>query len=155
MTVPAHISNVVLFPLCDKSGVMLQALEPDPQTVTKSGAQRVSTRPDAIVFAWVLDLPTEIDSADAARAVLDATRHRVHLLNAHQRSVIAELAKLLRKEESGWNSPPAKKGESPFARHRRGKGFFGRESRKISSDRMQKFVCISGGRDRQEDPASK
>jgi len=131
MPARAHNSNIVLFPLCDKSGVMLQALEPAVLEGADSRARRPGTRPDAVVFAWLLDLPAEMDSADAARAVLDVTRHHVSLLTPYQRSVVYELSKLVKREDSDWDrfseDLPAKRFRTP----RRGRGFFSRTSRQI------------------------
>jgi len=154
MTASAHTSNVVLFPLCDKSGVMLQALEPISQNRPNARAERSGTRPDAVVFAWLLDLPTEIDSAQAAKAVLDVTRHQVSLLTPYQRSVVYELAKLMKSKDSEWNSLPSNPINRRFKTVRRGRGFFSRdnqEARQITTrNRNAKFVCLQGGLDDQD-----
>lgn len=129
---------------------MRQALQPERQGSTDIRAHRPGTRPDAIVFAWLLDLPAEINSTDAARAVLDATRSTVHLLTPYQRSVVAELVKLIRKDESGWSSPLASKTGRRFRRGDRVRGLFPKESRSVKRFRGKQLVCLIGGRDPQD-----
>jgi hypothetical protein len=55
-----------LFPTCDPRGVLMRALAED--------APEWSTRPDALVFGWMLALPAGIDSRAAAQGVLDFMR---------------------------------------------------------------------------------
>lgn len=57
-----HNSNVVLFPLCDARGLLMDALRSTDNTPT--------TRSDALVFAWRLELPRGVDVAKAAATVL-------------------------------------------------------------------------------------
>lgn len=57
-----HKSNVALFPLCDTGGVLIDAL--------CDTSEKASTRGDALVFAWRLQLPASMNVADAANAVL-------------------------------------------------------------------------------------
>ena len=155
MTVRAHNSNVVLFPLCDKSGVMLQALQPECPGSTDIRWRRPGTRPDAIVFAWVLDLPTQIDSVDAARAVLDATRHQLHQYNPYQRSVVAELAKLIEQETAGRGLMGSKQAKGKVSNYRqRKKGFFSRHARVVPNGEQRNFVCLSGGLERGDNSTS-
>ena len=146
MTDSDHNSDVVLFPLCDKSGVMLQALKPECPNSTDIRSRRPGTRPDAIVFAWVLDLPVEIDSADAARAVLDATRHQLYLLNSYQRSVVAELAKLIEEEARGKKTMRSGSAKERVSNSRPAKkSFFSRQARIERRADKRRFVCLSGG----------
>lgn len=153
MTAQVFKSNVVLFPLCDKSGVMLQALQPAPASAQAKRQERSGTRPDAIVFAWVLDLPTQIDSTEAARAVLAVVRPRLTELNAYQRSIVAELTKLMRTEESTWTSIPAQKSARRFRSrsNRRVKGLFTRSTRPIAKSKLGRLVCLPGGRDSKDE----
>jgi len=57
-----HLSNVALFPLCDASSVLTDALS--------VSADVPNTRGDALVFAWRLSLPERMSVAEAANAVL-------------------------------------------------------------------------------------
>ena len=57
-----HLSNVALFPLCDASSVLIDALS--------VSADVPNTRGDALVFAWRLSLPARMNVAEAANAVL-------------------------------------------------------------------------------------
>lgn len=57
-------AGVQLFPSCDPRGVLTRALAP--------GADW-STRPDALVFGWMLALAPGVDSRKAAAAVLAVT----------------------------------------------------------------------------------
>ncbi len=57
-----HTSNVLLFPLCDARGVLMDALQATDNAAT--------TRSDALVFAWRLELPRTVNVAQAASAVL-------------------------------------------------------------------------------------
>lgn len=152
MTVRAHKTNIVLFPLCDKSGVMLQALEPECPHSADSRSSRPGTRPDAIVFAWVLDLPIEIEPMDAARAVLDATRHQLSSYNPYQKSVVAELAKLIEQERSGKGSKGSALTQGRASKYRRQKkGFFSRQPRVVPTAEKRDFVCLSGGLERSDE----
>jgi len=161
-------SNILLFPLCDKSGVMLRALEP---LAPNERDIHEGSRPDAIVFAWLLDLPSELDSAAAATAVLTVTRPRVKSLSRYQRAVIHELAKLMRCEDTEWTSLPSQRSRLNSKKARRTRSFFsglsslpgnsadrGRNrlkdgrgnpgtSRPIVSKKVKKLVCLSGGLD--------
>ncbi len=58
----ANTSGMRLFPSCDPRGVLTRALA--------DGAPEWSTRPDALVFGWMLALPAGIDSRAAAQGVL-------------------------------------------------------------------------------------
>ena len=152
MTVQTRNSNVALFPLCDKSGVMLQALTPVCPNSNDSRARRPGTRPDAIVFAWVLDLPTGIDSVDAARAVLDVTRPHWSLLTPHQRSVVTELAKLIEREMDTRRSTRRGGKQNRFTHIRQGrKRLFSRHNRTEPSVEERRFVCLSGGLEQRDD----
>ena len=68
-----------LFPSCDPRGVLSRALGPD--------APAWQTRPDALLFGWMLALPPGVTAADAARAVLAtavegrASEHQLALLD--------------------------------------------------------------------------
>jgi len=147
MTAQVYKSNVVLFSLCDKSGVMQQALQPAAPGSNADRQQRSGTRPDAIVFAWVLDLPVQIDSSEAARAVLDVVRPQLQQLSPYQRSIVAELTKLMRTEESTWTSIPAQKSALRFKANRRMKGLLNRSSRVMAKSKIGKLVVLRGGRD--------
>jgi len=59
---------LLLFPGCDPRGVLSRALSP--------GASAWTTRPDALIFGWLLALPPEADSAAAAGAVLTVASGR-------------------------------------------------------------------------------
>jgi len=121
-------STVVLFPLCDKSGVLL----------------------DAVVFAWLLDLPTEIDSADAAAAVLRVIEDRAQALTPYQKNVVRELTKLLRRDTSDWTSiTTQRKNRRQYTRRPKPgmRKFFADQSRPIKSEKVDKLVCLPGGRD--------
>jgi hypothetical protein len=191
MTVGIPQSNVVLFPLCDKSGLMSQVLCPEstdraePERVEfterrsfgrrsklalqapvhsslpsslhaslnkalgrnpKQAGKRVGTRPDAIVFAWLLDLPAEIDSADAARAVITCNRHQVAHMDAYQRSVLAELVKLLRDDQSSWRLLPHQKSQKKLRGQRRHSDKTSLLTQSLSG-KSRRFVCLSGGKD--------
>lgn len=191
MTVGIPQSNVVLFPLCDKSGLMSQVLcaestdraEPEHVEFTerrsfgrrsklalqaplqaslhsslhaslnkalgrnsKQSDKRAGTRPDAIVFAWLLDLPAEIDSADAARAVIACNRHQVARLDSYQRSVLAELVKLLRDEQSSWRLLPHQKSQKKLRSQRRHSDETPVLTQSVSR-KSRRFVCLSGGKD--------
>lgn len=73
-------SRTVLFPTCDPRGVLSRALAPD--------APAGQTRPDALVFGWMLGLAPGVSAAGAARALLavngacGANEHRRALLQA-------------------------------------------------------------------------
>ncbi len=203
MTVGIPQSNVVLFPLCDKSGLMSQTLcaestdraEPEHAEFTerrsfgrrskralrapllaparaparapdraslhtslhtslnkalgrtpKRADKRAGTRPDAIVFAWLLDLPAEIDSADAARAVIACNRHQISQFDAYQRSVLAELVKLLRDEQSSWRLLPHQKSQKQLRSQRRHSNSAPLLTQN-QSGKSRRFVCLSGGKD--------
>lgn len=155
MTAQVYKSNVVLFPLCDKSGVMQHALQPAASHSVGGRRHRSGTRPDAIVFAWVLDLPAQIDSTDAARAVLAVVRPQLSSLDTYQRSVVDELAKLMRTEESSLASIPAQKSSRRFRPNRRRvKELFNRQSRLVRSVKVEKLVCLPGGLDKSDKPSN-
>ena len=59
---PGVDAGLRLFPSCDPRGVLTRALALD--------APPWSTRPDALVFGWMLALPAGIQSESAAKAVL-------------------------------------------------------------------------------------
>lgn len=147
MTVQALNSKVILFPLCDKSGLMQQALQPATSHTPASRHQNSGTRADAIVFAWVLELPEQIHSTDAARAVLHVIRPWLGQLNPHQRSIVAELSKLMRTEESSWTSIPAQKSARRFKANRRVKRLLTRPSRGEEKSETGKLVVLRGGLD--------
>jgi len=154
MTVCAHKTNIVLFPLCDKSGVMSQALQPVGLHSTDSRLHRAGTRPDAIVFAWVLDLPTGIEPLHAARALLDATRHQMSFYNPYQLSVVAELAKLIEQESSGKSSKSSLLTKGRKSKYRRGrKAHAARQNRAIPDTEWRNFICLSGGLERSDEQA--
>ena len=73
----------VLFPSCDPRGVLGRALAPDAPTW--------QTRPDALLFGWMLGLAPGVTAADAARAVLAVSGRDDASLSAHQRSLIEGL----------------------------------------------------------------
>jgi len=125
---------------------MLQALE--PVSPDREERQR-GTRPDAVVFAWLLGLPTQMDSSAAASAVLDVTRHQVNLLTPYQRIVVKELAKLIRQDEPGWLSGSA---DRRLRRARRKPHFLMQNRRRLTNNRMKKFVCLPGGLDNNPTP---
>ncbi len=55
-------AQLILFPLCDSRGLVSQSLSAN-STVPEQEAQN-------LFFAWLLDLPAEIDAAAAASAML-------------------------------------------------------------------------------------
>ena len=59
---PGVDAGLRLFPSCDPRGVLTRALALD--------APPWSTRPDAVVFGWMLALPPGVNSEAAANAVL-------------------------------------------------------------------------------------
>jgi len=133
---------------------MLQALTPECEHNNDSRSRRPGTRPDAIVFAWVLDLPVEISSVEAARAILDVTRHQVSLYNPYQRSVVAELAKLIEKEaaeERASRSGP--RGVAPSMRSGK-KRLFNRQARVVKHEPKRNFVCLTGGLEQPDESTS-
>ncbi len=75
----ARAGAVVLFPSCDPRGVLTRALAPH--------APDWQTRPDALLFGWMLALAPGVTAAGAARAVLatttalDASEHQLALLD--------------------------------------------------------------------------
>lgn len=62
MNVSKHLTNVVLFPLCDARSVLLDAL------CDTSG--KPTTRHDALILAWRCELPKRMDVGQAADALL-------------------------------------------------------------------------------------
>ncbi len=62
ITEPGCNAGLRLFPTCDPRGVLTRALASD--------APPWSTRPDALVFGWMLALPVGVESQAAARGVL-------------------------------------------------------------------------------------
>ncbi len=93
-----HLSNVALFPLCDASSVLIDAL--------KVCADAPNTRGDALVFAWRLSLPARMNVADAANAVLvvamSAPRES---WNRQQLLIVRELMVLAGREEPSRATP--------------------------------------------------
>lgn len=126
---------------------MQQALALAPTESDVERQQSSGTRADAIVFAWVLDLPTHIHSTDAARAVLTVVRPQLTQLNPYQRSIVAELTKLMRTEESSWTSLPARKSARRFRANRRVKSLLARPSRAVAKSESGKLVVLPGGLD--------
>jgi len=58
-------ANIVLFPLCDRRGLVSQMLR-------DADSAAALIEPENLFFAWLLDLPVDIDPAQAARAVIAA-----------------------------------------------------------------------------------
>jgi len=126
---------------------MSQALLPASANNQSARQQRSGTRPDAIVFAWVLDLPAQIDSTEAARAVLAVIRPHLDQLSPYQSSIVDDLIKLMRTEESTWTSIPAQKSARRFRANRRVRGLLNRPSRSLAKSKIGKLVVLPGGRD--------
>ena len=59
-------SRLLLFPGCDKRGLMIKALRGEQQAVP-------DIDPESLFFAWLLDLPVHVEPAAAARAILIAS----------------------------------------------------------------------------------
>ena len=76
----ARTGSPVLFPSCDPRGVLGRALAPD--------APPWQTRPDALLFGWMLGLAPGVAAAGAARAVLAVAERDGTVHSAHQRSLI-------------------------------------------------------------------
>ncbi len=62
------IANLLLFPLCDKRGWLTSALLGKP--CHASIKHLYQSNADSIFFAWLLDLPAQIDASSAAAAIL-------------------------------------------------------------------------------------
>jgi len=87
-----RLRAIALFPLCDVHSILLDAL--------KTGDMSDSTRPDALVFAWLLELPKGIDAGDAARAILTVAQSQTGWpQRPYQRVLRRELAKLVQMVE--------------------------------------------------------
>ena len=80
-------TGLALFPGCDPRGVMTRALSPD--------APAWSTRPDALIFGWLLALAPGMQAARAADAVIAIARaeHRGDWSDA-QRRLLQELERI-------------------------------------------------------------
>lgn|GEM_PF-1325241 len=83
-----HRGRVLLFPTCDRDGVLSSALS--------LAADEPATRADAMLFGWMLGLDAAVDAVGAARAVLavaarqpnqPATAYRQALINGLERFV--------------------------------------------------------------------
>ncbi len=61
-------AQLLLFPLCDTRGLVSHLLGCSPYVTDEEALQHREA--ESIFFAWLLELPTGIDSADAARALL-------------------------------------------------------------------------------------
>ncbi len=93
-----HQSNVALFPLCDASSVLIDAL--------KVCADAPNTRGDALVFAWRLSLPARMNVADAANAVLVVAMSTPReSWNRQQLLIVRELMVLAGREEPSRSTP--------------------------------------------------
>ena len=68
MNSTSHDPRVLLFPSCDRDGVLLEAIaRADDGPVTRA---------DAMLFGWMLGLDAAIDAVGAARAVLVVAAQR-------------------------------------------------------------------------------
>lgn len=61
---------IVLFPLCDRRGIISEILQSDDA--------QPSTEPESLFFAWLLDLPASVDPSAAANAIFTAS-HRARV----------------------------------------------------------------------------
>lgn len=61
-------AQLLLFPLCDSRGLVSQSLGCGARPFSDESIENCEA--EGIFFAWLLELPTGIDAADAARAVL-------------------------------------------------------------------------------------
>gem|GEM_PF-3523430 len=77
-------SRLILFPGCDPRGTLSRALAPD--------APEWSTRPDALVFGWLLSLSPWMNVARAADAVIATVRTtKGRELSLAQRELVRQL----------------------------------------------------------------
>ncbi|MBX2836007.1 MAG: hypothetical protein KTR35_04060 [Gammaproteobacteria bacterium] len=134
--------SLALFPLCDVHSILLDAI--------KTGDTSTSTRPDALVFAWLLELPKGIDAGDAARAVLAVARSSARgEFRPYQRVLIRELEKLVSMVEEEkhpvdprtlahgrWKQEVSKKAQSSI-----------RSSKRRKQRSLEKFLLLRGSRD--------
>jgi len=97
MTVTSNEHKLALFPLCDSHGALSEALRPVPhlhEAVTQ-------TRSDAVLFAWMLGLSTEIDAVDAANAILLVAHEQLgESASDYQREIIVALTRYVKEEGS-------------------------------------------------------
>ena len=73
----------VLFPSCDPRGVLGRALS--------DGAPPWQTRPDALLFGWMLGLAPNVAAAGAARAVLAVADRPGAARTEHQEALVEGL----------------------------------------------------------------
>lgn len=95
--------NVVLFPLCDARGDLVSAL--------CDTSDSPATRGDALVFAWRLELPSNINLAKAANAILMvALSVPRKSWTRHQLLMVRELMVLAGREVARSTVKPARGG---------------------------------------------
>ncbi len=85
---PLVRGSVVLFPLCDSRG--------DLSRVLNDAKQEPGTRADALIFAWLLDLPPSMSARGAACAVLSVLRAgKRKNLTGRQKALLRELGAIV------------------------------------------------------------
>ena len=80
VTLSSPGGSPALFPSCDPRGVLGRALA--------DGAPAWQTRPDALLFGWMLGLAPGVTAAGAARAVLAVAGESGAGRSEHQRALI-------------------------------------------------------------------
>jgi len=97
MTVSNNKHKLALFPHCDSHGALSEALRP----VTHLREAVSQTRSDAVLFAWMLGLSTEIDAVAAANAILLVAREQLGAsASDYQREIIVALTRYVKEEGS-------------------------------------------------------
>ena len=97
MTASSNKHRLALFPLCDTHGALSAALRPVPHS-QEAVAQ---TRSDAVLFAWMLGLSTEIDAVAAANAILLVAHEQLgESASDYQREIILALTRYVKEEGS-------------------------------------------------------
>jgi len=77
------MARIELFPLCDHTNVLTNALLADDA--------EVSARPDALIFAWLVSLPKGVYAQRAASAVILVAKSRSRQYSVDQRALLREL----------------------------------------------------------------
>jgi len=81
-------SRILLFPSCDRDGLLLGALA--------EREEGPATRADAMLFGWMLGLDASIDAVGAARAVLAVATQRGDLPRTdYQRALVEGLQRFV------------------------------------------------------------
>ena len=97
MTASSNKHKLALFPLCDSHGALSEALRPVPHSREAVG----QTRSDAVLFAWMLGLSTEIDAVAAANAILLVAHEQLgESASDYQREIIVALTRYVKEEGS-------------------------------------------------------